>query len=217
MLIVEQGSVLVIYVQQRHNRPGTAGGRNACVSCIDPLSHNFFANRRFRYYLLYGDKIQAFPKGFQLIAGDKRLRNFPWPVPDPPKSSWSGDQVSQTALSQKALGFNCLNYGKAPEGSLFRHFMPDKGYLDANCNDGIRVELMFPSCWNGKDVDSPDHKSHMAYPDHVMDGSCPSGFQTRLPSLFFEIIYDTFAFRGQAGKFVFSHGDTKGKGSRSRV
>lgn len=167
------------------------------------------------YYLLYSDpnsdgKITAFPKGFQMISGNKNLRDFTWPVPDPPKSDWSGDQISQPALEQKALGFNCLNYGAAPEGSLYRHFLPPKDYLDANCKDGIRLELMFPSCWNGKDVDSEDHRSHVAFPNQVMTGTCPEGFQTKLPSLFFETIWNTYAFAGQSGQFVLSNGDPTG-------
>ncbi|KAL2354780.1 WSC domain-containing protein [Cryomyces antarcticus] len=164
------------------------------------------------YYLLYGENIKAFPSGFAMLAGDKRLRNFTWPVPDPPKSDWSGDETSQFALSQKALGFNCLNYGKNPEPSLFRHFMPDKQYLDANCADGLRLELMFPSCWNGKEVNPDDHHSHVAYPSLVMTGECPSGFQTQLPSLFYETIWATNAFAGVEGQFLLSNGDPTGYG-----
>ncbi|GAB7351152.1 hypothetical protein MBLNU459_g1605t1 [Dothideomycetes sp. NU459] len=170
------------------------------------------------YYLLYPDdanptgKITAFPEGFQMISGDKRVRNFTWPVPDPAKSEWTGDQVSQFALSQKALGFNCLNYAAAAEGSLYRHFLPTKDYLDANCLDGIRLELMFPSCWNGKDLDSSDHRSHVAFPDLVMTGSCPDGFGTKLPSLFYETIWNTAAFAGVDGEFVLSTGDPTGYG-----
>jgi len=170
------------------------------------------------YYLLYNDaanpngKITAFPEGFQMISGDKRQRSFPYPVPDNDKSSWTADQKTQKALSQKALGFNCLNYGATPEASLYRHFLPDKSYLDANCVDGIRLELMFPSCWNGKDVDSDDHKSHVAFPDLVMSGSCPEGFGTKLPSLFFETIFNTYAFKGMDGQFVLSNGDPTGYG-----
>lgn len=164
------------------------------------------------YYLLFGENIKAFPKGFQLLAGDKNLREFPWPVPDPAKSSWRGDQVSQKALAQKAIGFNCLDYAGQAEPTLFRHTLPNKEFLSKKCRDGLRVEIMFPSCWNGKDLDSPNHKSHMAYPDHVMDGTCPEGFKTRLPSLLYETIYDTYAFRGAEGKFVFANGDETGCG-----
>ena len=168
-----------------------------------------------RYYLLYGENIKAFPLGFRMIAGDTHQRNFTWPIPDPPKSEWSGDQESQTALRQKALGFNCMNYQKpgADEGTLMRHYFPDKAFLDANCPDGLRVEVMFPSCWNGKDVDSPDHKSHMAYPSLVMDGTCPEGYEQRVPSLLYEIIWNTYAFKGMDGQFVLSNGDPTGFGS----
>ncbi len=148
-----------------------------------------------------------------MIAGDTRLRNFSLPVPDPPKSEWSGEQVSQAALAQKALGFNCLNYAIAPEGSLYRHFLPDKSYLDAHCTDGVRMELMFPSCWNGNELDSADHKSHVAYPSLVNAGTCPKGYETQLVSLFFETIWNTYAYKGRDGQFVLANGDPTGKSS----
>ncbi|WP_372627906.1 DUF1996 domain-containing protein [Arsukibacterium sp.] len=30
--------------------------------------------------------------------------------------------------------------------------------------DRLRMDIFFPSCWNGVDLDSADHKSHLAYP-----------------------------------------------------
>ncbi|KAF2024383.1 hypothetical protein EK21DRAFT_78795 [Setomelanomma holmii] len=164
------------------------------------------------YYLLLGDDIKAFPKGFELLAGDSRLRNFSGPVPDPPTSSWGPDDMTQLALGQKSIGMNCLNYAKTPEGSRYRHFLPDKAYMDENCVNGIRAEIFFPSCWNGKDVTSSDHKSHMAYPNLIDGGECPEGFDVRLPSLFYETIWNTYAFKGQAGQFVWSNGDPTGYG-----
>lgn len=147
-----------------------------------------------------------------MLAGDPFQRNFTWPVPDPPKSLWYGAQVSQKALRQKALGFNCLDYSGTAEASLYRHFMPNKSFLDANCPDGLRLELMFPSCWNGKDVDSDDHKSHVAYPDLVITGTCPEGYETRLVSLFYETIWNTYAFKDVDGYFALANGDPTGYG-----
>jgi hypothetical protein len=164
------------------------------------------------YYLLYGENVTAFPNNFRMVAGDPFQRNFTWPIPDPPKSSWSGAQQSQAALRQKAIGFNCLNYAQAAEPSLYRHFMPNKTYLDEHCTDGLRLELMFPSCWNGKDADSEDHKSHVAYPSVVMDGTCPEGYETRLVSLFYETIWNTYAFKDQDGYFTLANGDPTGFG-----
>ncbi|KAF2851877.1 hypothetical protein T440DRAFT_46390 [Plenodomus tracheiphilus IPT5] len=164
------------------------------------------------YYLLLGEDIKAFPKDFQMLAGDSRLRNFTGPVPDPPTSSWTADDMTQLALGQKAIGMNCLNYNKAPEGSRYRHFLPTKDYMDDNCANGIRAEIMFPSCWNGKDVTSEDHKSHVAYPSLIDGGNCPDDFPVRLPSLFYETIWNTYAFKGEAGQFVWSNGDPTGYG-----
>ncbi|KAF2198806.1 hypothetical protein GQ43DRAFT_143125 [Delitschia confertaspora ATCC 74209] len=165
------------------------------------------------YYLLYGENITAFPKGFRMLAGDARLRNFTaGPIFDPPKSNWAKELKTQPSLAQRALGFNCLNYAKDPEASMYRHFMPDKDYLDEHCTNGIRAEIFFPSCWNGNDTDSNNHRDHMAYPDTVNDGVCPEGFKTRVPSLFYETIWDTYAFHSMPGQFVFANGDPTGYG-----
>ncbi|ORY19293.1 hypothetical protein BCR34DRAFT_210422 [Clohesyomyces aquaticus] len=165
------------------------------------------------YYLLFGENIQPFPKDFRMLAGDTRLRDFPGPFPDKPKSEWGPADKTQLLLGQKALGFNCLDYtpGKVPEASMYRHRMPSKEYMDANCKDGIRAELFFPSCWNGE-TDSKDHKSHMRYPDLVNGGECPKGFETRVPSLFYETIWNTAAFKDEEGQFVFANGDPTGCG-----
>lgn len=174
-----------------------------------------------RYYLLRnpeGDgKVEAFPDGFRLIAGDTKRRNYTVGdpnQPDPPTSNWAAlGETTQDDLAQRALGFNCLNYDKEAEGSLFRHFLPDKSYLDANCKDGLRLEIMFPSCWDGKNIDSADHKSHMAYPNLVGDGQCPEGFPVRLVTLFYEVIWATKSdrFDGRSGQFVIANGDPTGK------
>ncbi|RAH65543.1 DUF1996 domain-containing protein [Aspergillus aculeatinus CBS 121060] len=164
------------------------------------------------YYLLNGENVTAFPENFRMMAGDTYRRDFPWPIPDPPQSEWSGNDLKQEALRQKAVGFNCLNYQKDPEPSLGRHFLPNKTYLDEHCTEGVRFELMFPSCWNGKDIDTPDHKSHLAYPSLVMDGECPKGFEHRLVSLFYESIWDTYAFKSKKGNFVLANGDPTGYG-----
>lgn len=152
-----------------------------------------------------------------MIAGDTDLRNFSdYAVPDIDKSSWATTSPynTQEFLRQAAVGFNCLNTPKnEPEGTLYRHFLPDKAYMDENCVSGIRMELMFPSCWNETaGVTSPDKKSHMAYPDQVMTGNCPEGFNTRLVSLLFETIWDTQDFTNYTGEYIISNGDPTGYG-----
>lgn len=174
------------------------------------------------YYLLRpnpGSKgVKAFPEGFSMIAGDSLRRAYSIHLgnvmaPDPGKSEWSAlSQTNQRDLAERALGFNCLHYAKEPEGALWRHFLPTKDYLDANCLNGVRFELMFPSCWNGKDLDSPNHRDHMAYPDLVDDGNCPPSHPVRMISLMYETIWDTYAFLGRNGTFVIANGDIQGYG-----
>ncbi|KAJ4024395.1 hypothetical protein NW752_002964 [Fusarium irregulare] len=169
------------------------------------------------YYLLFGDNITAFPPDFRMLSGTNERRTYSFgdpSKPDPEKSTWQAlGQTSQSDLEERALGFNCLNYDKTPEGTLYRHYMPDKAYLDANCKDGIRLEIMFPSCWKGGDaVDSDNHKDHVAFPDLVMTGTCPKDYPVRLPSLMYEVIWNTAAFADRSGRFVFANGDTTGYG-----
>ncbi|TDZ38234.1 hypothetical protein C8035_v006767 [Colletotrichum spinosum] len=168
------------------------------------------------YYLLNGKNIKAFPPGFRMVAGDTDRRNYTAgdpSKPDPEKSRWSAlGETKQSILEQRAVGFNCLDYARAPEGTLYRHFLPDKAFLDSNCANGLRFEMMFPSCWNGKDIDSDDHKSHMAYPDLVIDGTCPEGFEVSTPNILFETIWNTYSFKDRAGRFVIANGDTQGYG-----
>lgn len=175
------------------------------------------------YYFLQGPSntnniglnITAFPTGFRMISGDNFQRNFTWPIPDPDESVIlaNASLLTQFALQQRAIGFNCLNYGIQPEGSLKRHFLPNVTQLrDLNCTDGLRLELLFPSCWNGS-LDSADHKSHMAYPPLPMgNGACPEDHPISVPTIFFETIFDTYPFMNESGQFVLVNGDPTGYG-----
>ncbi|KAI9731910.1 MAG: hypothetical protein M1834_004361 [Cirrosporium novae-zelandiae] len=210
--------------------------RSNCTSCgvtqdksaywVPTLYFESYVNNTFElvnqnggmlaYYKMVNSNITAFPQNFRMIAGDNFQRNFTLPIPDPPKTDWVlyPKQETQKSLGQKALGFNCLNYldPSKTEASLYRHFMPSKEFLDANCPSGLRLELMFPSCWNGVDLDSDDHKSHVAYPNLLDSGTCPDGYPVQLPGLFYETIWDTENYEGMDGRFVLSNGDPTGYG-----
>ena len=151
-----------------------------------------------------------------MIAGDARRRNISLLMPDEKMSFWKGEDITQFGLAQKALGFLCLHYnnpnGEQNEGALDYHYMRNKTFFDNNCPDGMRLELEFPSCWNGKDLTSENHKNHIQYPELRKTGECPDGFKTRTPVLFYETIYDTYAFRNLSGRFVLSNGDPTGFG-----
>ena len=147
-----------------------------------------------------------------MIAGNNFNRNSTLPDPDPsPLGPWPNE--SQEKRAQRAIGFNCLHYAAGnDEPSLMRHELPTKEFMDQNCADGIRLELMFPSCWNGEKDSLPLHKSHVAYPDGVSVGNCPKGYDRRLVTLFYETIVATDQFKGKPGKFVLANGDPTGYG-----
>ncbi|MFG1904487.1 DUF1996 domain-containing protein [Micromonospora carbonacea] len=60
------------------------------------------------------------------------------------------------------------------------------------CPAGSKLEtyLDFPTCWDGKNLDSPDHKSHMAFGLGGVGGTCPASHPVPVPRLEFLITYD---------------------------
>ncbi|KAF8243576.1 hypothetical protein K440DRAFT_656164 [Wilcoxina mikolae CBS 423.85] len=161
------------------------------------------------YYLLRGENVEPFPKDLRMIAGDGRLRNFTWDD-SLTRTQYAGAGLSdnQHFLGQKAIGFNCLNYKESPEGALSVNKLPQ----DIYCPNGLRAELFFPSCWDGVNSDSENHRSHMAYPSVMDDGECPPTHPHRVPSLFYETIWDISPTFGNGGRLVFANGDPTGYG-----
>ncbi|KAJ5974956.1 hypothetical protein N7481_008663 [Penicillium waksmanii] len=136
--------------------------------------------------------IVAPPPGFRMIAGSPFDRQY------------------KDTIAADARSFACLNYdGPATPQT--------NGFPKTNCPNGIRAQIYFPSCWDGVNLDSPDHKSHMAYPTQTYDnGPCPASHPVRIVSIFYEITWHTEAFAemwyGDSQPFVFSFGDPTGYG-----
>lgn len=150
------------------------------------------------YYLTRGgptmgedpSKLQPFPKGLQMIAGNAMLDA---PNPDPTKAK---------AVSYVCLGTNGPQTTTLPQGP---------------CPGGIRTQIVFPSCWNGKDLDSPDHASHVAYPinGNPDTGDCPATHPIKFMTLFYEFIYSTGSLQAvsngtSSSGFVLANGDALG-------
>lgn len=144
------------------------------------------------YYLQRGPgPLKAFPEEFRMLAGDSNKR------------SYGNDYASQ------AVNFACLGAGK-----------DETNFLPAyNCPGGLRAQIFFPSCWDGINKDSADHKSHMSYPAtgaYNNPTTCPTTHPVPLISIFFEVLYDTNQFASKWGNskqpFVFSNGDATGYG-----
>ncbi|MGI5182449.1 DUF1996 domain-containing protein [Dactylosporangium sp. CA-152071] len=81
---------------------------------------------------------------------------------------------------------------RTPDAAAFRGTWSCGGDLAndiaASCPDGssLIVRYQAPSCWNGADLDPPDHRSHMVYP---VQGVCPAGHPVPLPMLELKVPY----------------------------
>ncbi|KAK4041303.1 hypothetical protein C8A01DRAFT_45548 [Parachaetomium inaequale] len=171
-------------------------------------------------------------------------------VPQVPNRLLFGDQ-----FTTKTKGGFVLYYVSPPKGGVtafkpgfrmltcFRCYSgPDfKGDDAAPCADarldtealptgpcyGIRSNILYPTCWAGKNLDSPDHKSHVGYPvagqqtftGNSVGGQCPSTHPVKIPQIMLEIVWNTTAFNNKAEwpadgsqPFVLSTGDPTGYG-----
>ncbi|GAA5847516.1 hypothetical protein JCM3766R1_005338 [Sporobolomyces carnicolor] len=138
--------------------------------------------------------VTAFPDGFRVLTGNPFKRFY----------DASSDQ-------DQAIGWNCLG---APVSATRQPYLPPY-----NCPNGLRGEIRFPSCWNGVDVQSSDHFSHMAYPIGGESGPCPSTHPVRLVTLFYEIMWSVDPWKGVRSQamnttqpFVLAMGDATGYG-----
>lgn len=61
--------------------------------------------------------------------------------------------------------------------------------------DDVAMIVEFPQCWDGVNLDSDDHKSHMAYPS---GGGCPASHPVAIPAITMNVVYDNPS-RGTSG------------------
>ncbi|KAJ7470817.1 hypothetical protein FB451DRAFT_1399567 [Mycena latifolia] len=172
--------------------------RKPChVSCL--LGHSSaLLTGSFSYYLFSDTPgvTTPFPDDFRMLSGTPTLRSY-----------------NASSYAQQAVTFLCLDF----DGTSTKHNELPTG----NCPSGIRAQINFPSCWDGKNADSADHKSHVAYLSGGPDsGTCSDPkFPVTLPRIFMEMYLDTtglYAQRDQAMNpnqpFVYSMGDPTGYG-----
>ncbi|KAK0495133.1 hypothetical protein EDD18DRAFT_1170793 [Armillaria luteobubalina] len=152
------------------------------------------------YYLFDDDaaekNVTAFPDDFRMISGNPTLRTY-----------------DSTSYAQQAVTFLCLDFTGTT--TKFNSIPPQA------CASGIRAQINFPSCWDGVNTDSTDHKSHVAFlSDGPDSGTCEDPkFPVRLPRIFLEVYWasgDFDQYRDQAKNstqpFVYSFGDPTGYG-----
>ncbi|MEV4638879.1 DUF1996 domain-containing protein [Actinoplanes sp. NPDC049548] len=104
------------------------------------------------------------PNGLRMIAGDAKKKQ---PTP-------------RGAQGQ----FFCAFYGP---GDINGYARSDNGNWPICAKPAtLHFILQFQDCWDGKHLDSPDHKAHMAF---GTDEGCPRSHPVRIPALTFDIAY----------------------------
>ncbi|CAK7199334.1 hypothetical protein SEUCBS139899_002012 [Sporothrix eucalyptigena] len=142
--------------------------------------------------------VTAFKKGFRMLVGDPSFR------------------TETQAKKFRQLTFTCLQTAMTRTGETLA--FPTKP-----CPAGLMVNTRFPTCWNGVDLDSADHQSHVAYPSSgtfESNGPCPSTHPVKIPQVFYEAVFDTRPFNDKSlwpadgsQPFVWSFGDKTGYGN----
>jgi hypothetical protein len=146
--------------------------------------------RAVAYYQIRSrEQVRPFPPGLRMIAGDARARQ------------------PQTT---KIVFWNCFY----PPGPLepsssvprcpphrVRVLRPARrsGYLQLNVN--------FPDCWDGRRLDSRDHRTHMRYSSRLR---CPRSHPVKVPRIRLTVVYPIRGGRGVAlssGGVHSLHGD----------
>ncbi|KAK0226858.1 hypothetical protein EDD85DRAFT_777516 [Armillaria nabsnona] len=125
--------------------------------------------------------------------------------------------LKASSFAQQAITFLCLNFNGV---STMYNELP----VNQDCSSGVRSQIIrpfsnFPNCWDGKNVDSEDHKFHVAFPSTGPDnGTCDDpNYPVTIPRIFMEVYWVTQGFQDQRGQamtprqpFVFSDGDPTG-------
>ena len=99
----------------------------------------------------------------------------------------AGDAKKRVATPRGAHGqFYCAFYGPGDLDGVSRSSNGNWPICDPDSYATLHYMLQFPDCWDGKHLDSPDHKAHIAY---GTDSRCPADHPVRIPSLTFDIQY----------------------------
>lgn len=87
----------------------------------------------------------------------------------------SGDAMATAPQSTSFVGWAC---GSGGDPQVEAPVCPPDAPL--------RLKVVFPDCWNGRDLDSADHRAHLAF---SVDGKCPSDHPVPVPQLQLTVRY----------------------------
>ncbi|KAF5310186.1 hypothetical protein D9619_010599 [Psilocybe cf. subviscida] len=150
-----------------------------------------------------GTGLKAFPQGFKMISGSPTRRSKKYTV----------GEGSQAELAERAVEWECLRY-TVTQG--YNSANTSQGFPTTDCEAGLNARIHMPACWDGVNLDSPDHVSHTAFLSDLDNGDCPSTHPVPLMKLLYEVTWDVHSLASfwnpskNAWPFVWSTGDPTG-------
>ncbi|KAK4139156.1 uncharacterized protein C8A04DRAFT_16108 [Dichotomopilus funicola] len=163
------------------------------------------------YYTAPGpNTVTAFKPGFRMFSGDVTRR----------ESTGLGSRIQSCFRCYTGPNFQGNTYAPCSDPKLDTESFPT-----TPCPGGIRSSVIFPICWDGQNLDSPNHIDHLANPTNgpapfaVVDGTCPDTHPVKIPQVHYEVVWDTRAFNDKnewpedgSQPLVLSSGDPTGFG-----
>lgn len=147
-------------------------------------------------------------------------------VSDPSHPHYQGKATSLPHGLRFIFGRDMLNLADAPTGSLqfgcdgpvpytpqnWKNFEEVQAGCPVGNRIGVRMEA--PDCWDGKNLDSGDHRSHISYGSYGDWGyyKCPTTHPYVIPAFTLGVWYSQAA--GESYSFVSDHMDTSSKHKR---
>jgi hypothetical protein len=150
------------------------------TSCLTPQDHS-----GYWFPTLYAGNRIVDPVGPQVIYYKSGVYDYRTVRPFPKGLRFvTGNDLANAAQFQQEPG---QVEGWACEGKSFYNWD-----FPASCPGGSQLVMRFkaPSCWDGVHLDSPNHRSHMAYPVHINGKlACPKSHPVTVPMLEFKIFF----------------------------
>ncbi|KAK0718536.1 hypothetical protein B0T26DRAFT_623389, partial [Lasiosphaeria miniovina] len=119
--------------------------------------------------------------------------------------------ASATLANQNSdwTSFQCNNY--IPKGDVTGtwNFTSGLKFLPTMDCTLIKMAIEFPNCWDGQNVDSADHRSHMSYATGP-DSTCPTTHPVQVPQIVLEYEFYAEGYRYQ--DVALSSGSKSGAG-----
>lgn len=124
---------------------------------VRPMLANIYYKTGYRG--VRNQDVRAWPQGLRMLAGD--------PMNSSALPNW-----------ERNWTWHCHNGNYDPRNSI-----------PTDCPSGTEIvmEINFPQCWDGVNLDSPDHRSHMAYA--TTGRGCPASHPVPIPEISYNVSF----------------------------